>query len=277
MVNLDVKISKHAKDLIQKYANSLFKDSTLEFYGIKSARIKELINMELPVVEVTDSLMDFVFLLEDDSYLHFEFQTTYNEKDLIRFAGYDIRLYERDGRRVITVIIYTADVKHAADSINIGSLVYSPRRIMMNEYDGDITYRDLSAKMEAGQEITDQDMLNLIFLPFMKHTIDRSELAIKSIRLAQQIPDTVKRNACIATAFAFGNKYIGEGKTQKLLEALKMTDLVTMLMDEAEEKRAAIIARRLFKNGLSIKAIAEATGLDETAVQELQMELNEAV
>jgi cyanate lyase len=272
-----MKISKQAKDLIQKHASGLFKDSTLEFYGIKSARIKELINVELPVVEITDNLMDFVFLLEDDTYLHIEFQTSYNERDLMRFAAYDIRLYERDGRPISTVIIYTANVPNAADSINIGSLVYSPQRIMMKEYDGDTVYRGLTAKIEAGQDITDTDMLNLIFLPLMMHTIDSGELAVKSVQLAQRIPDTTKRNACIAAAFAFGSKYLNVSKIKKLLEALKMTDLATMLMEEAEEKRAIIIARRLFKKGLSVQEIAEATGLDESTVQKLQGELKEAV
>ncbi len=94
MVNLNVKISKHAKDLIQKYAAGLFKNSSLAFYGVKAARIKEIISVDLPAVAVTGSAADFVFLLEDNTYLHFEFQTTYNASDLLRFAGYDIRLYD---------------------------------------------------------------------------------------------------------------------------------------------------------------------------------------
>jgi hypothetical protein len=277
LINLDVKITKHAKDLIQKYASGLFKDSSLEFYGIYTAKIKELINVELPVVEVAGNLMDIVFLLEDDTYLHIEFQTSYNEKDLMRFAAYDIRLYERDGRTISTVIIYTANVPHAAGSINIGSLVYSPQRIMMKEYDGDVTYKELTAKIDAEQKITDNDMLNLLFLPLMKHTVDSGELAVKSIQLAQQIPDTAKRSACIAAAFAFASKYLDKNEMNQLVEAIEMTDLATLVIERAEKRKAIEIAKRLFKNGLSIKAISEATGLDEQTVQELQTELDEAV
>jgi hypothetical protein len=277
LVNLDVKISKHAKDLIQKYAGGLFKDKSLEFYGIHTARIKEFINVELPAVEVTGAAADFVFLLEDGTYLHFEFQTTYNEKDLIRFAGYDIRLYERDSRRVITVIIYTANVKDAADGINIGSLVYSPQRVLMKEYDGDSIYRELTAKIEAGQDITDTDMLNLTFLPLMTHTIDSGELAVKSVQLAQRIPNTAKRNACIAAAFAFGSKYLSEDKINELLEALKMTDLATILIQREVGAREKEIAKKLLRRGISTDAVAEDTGLDEATVRELQTELSEAV
>jgi hypothetical protein len=175
-----------------------------------SAKIKELINVELPAVEVTGSSADFVFLLEDETYLHFEFQSASNKNDILRFAEYDIRLYKRDGRRVITVIIYTADVKQADDGINIGTLVYNPQRVMMYEYDGDKTLAELAAKIEAGQDITDVDMLNLVFLPLMRHSVERGELAAKSVQLAQRIPDPTKRNAVIAAAFAFGSKYLDD-------------------------------------------------------------------
>ena len=70
MINTSTKISKHAKDLIQKYTSALFRNATLEFYGLKTARIKELISVELPDVKVAASMADSVFLLEDDSLLH---------------------------------------------------------------------------------------------------------------------------------------------------------------------------------------------------------------
>ncbi|MDR0300798.1 MAG: hypothetical protein LBI04_00610, partial [Treponema sp.] len=270
MVNdLETIISKHAKDLIQKYTSGLFRDATLEFYGIKTAKIKELINVELPVMEVGGGSADFVFLLEDESYLHFEFETSYNKKDLIRFAGYDIRMYERDGRRIITVIIYTSDVKSADDELNIGSMVYRPEKIMMNDYDGDDVFKKLTAKIKAGAEITDVDMLNLIFLPLMRNTLPRKELAAKSIELAQTIPDTTKRNACIAAAFAFANRYLYDNDLNSLLEVLKMTDLITMLMED----KASEIAKNALKEGSSVDFIKKITGLNESTILQLKSEI----
>ena len=43
---MNTEIAHKARDIIQKHASGLFKDSALEFYGIKSARIKELVNVE---------------------------------------------------------------------------------------------------------------------------------------------------------------------------------------------------------------------------------------
>ena len=134
---MNTKISQRSRDIIQKYASGLFKDSALSFYGIKSAPVKGLINVELPVVEVTDSSTDYIFLLEDDSYLHLEFQTKYNKKDLTRFLAYDVRLYERDEKEVTTVVIYSAEVKEVESCLKIGSAVYTPQTIMMSNYNGD--------------------------------------------------------------------------------------------------------------------------------------------
>jgi hypothetical protein len=270
---LEANISQHANDIIQKYTSSLFRDATLEFYGIKTARIKELINVELPVIEVGGGSADFIFLLEDGSYLHFEFQTSYSKHDITRFAGYDIRLYERDGRRIITVIIYTADVKQADVELDIGSIVYRPDKIMMNDYDGDEIFKELNDKINAGVEITDVDMLNLIFIPLMRTSISRRELASKSIKLEQTIPDKKKRNACIAATFAFASKYLNEIELKSLLEVLKMTDLAVMLVTDVINDERTEIAKKMLKRGISVEAVAEDTGLDESTVMQLQDEL----
>ena len=62
VTNLDTKITKHVNDVIQKYASGLFRNATLAFYGIDAAPIKELINPELPTVEVSGGAADVVFL-----------------------------------------------------------------------------------------------------------------------------------------------------------------------------------------------------------------------
>jgi predicted transposase YdaD len=214
----------------------------------------------------------------------------YKKDDLIKFAGYDVRLYERDKRIVNTVIIYTADVKKADTNLNIGSLSYNPNKVMMCDYDGDSIYKEINAKIKAGQELQDIDMLNLIFLPLMKNTVPRGELAVNTVKLAQTIPDTTKRNACVAAAFAFGSKYLKEKEIIKLLEVLKMTDLFTAFIEEAVEEATAKatakaaaetvanrnieIAKKLLKGGLAVTDIAEYTELDKSTVIRLQAELS---
>ena len=121
-------------------------------------------------------------------------------------------------------------MKQTGAELDIGSMVYRPGQILMNSYDGDAIYAELAGKIRAGREITDIDMVNLIFLPLMRNTTARDELAENSIRLAQTIPDKTKRDTCILAAFAFGNKYLDETRLNRIKEALKMTNLAMIYM-----------------------------------------------
>jgi hypothetical protein len=278
VTKLDTKITKHINDVIQKYASGLFRNATLAFYGIDSAPIKELINPELPDVVVTGGAADVVFLLVDDSYLHFAFQTGHRGTGaMVKCAGYDLRLFERDRRLIHTVVIYTSEVKNKPTGLKIGTLAYNPDVILMGDYDGNAIFTELEAKIAAGEELTDTDMLNLVMLPLMKHTMTRHDLAVKSVELAQTITDTTKKEACIAAAYAFASKYLNDNETEKLLEVLRMTDLGAMLVGDAvkdavKDNRVEI-AKNALREGMPIRSIARITGLDEATIRRLQAEM----
>ena len=272
MSSPDTEISRQSYDIIQKYANALFRDATLDYYGIKAARIKELISIELPVIEVRKKSTDIVFLLEDGRYLHLEFQSTYSIDDLLRFVVYDTLLYKRDGRQIDTVVVYSSDVENADVSLDIGAVKFSPQVVMFADYDGSAIITELEDKLASGQELTDHDMLNLVFLPLMKTDVPKEELAGKSVAIAQSIPDKEKRNICIASIFAFASKYLEDEMLIKLKEVIKMSDLATMLITDTITETEVKIAKRALKKGLSIEDIADLTGLDADMIQNLKDE-----
>ena len=116
----------------------------------------------------------------------------------------------------------------------------------------------------------------------MRNTIPKDELAVKSIELARSIADTTKQNACIAAAFAFTNRYLDDNGVNKLLEVLRMTDLVTLLVKDAVEDavKDAVkdekieIAKNLLRKGSTVEFVVEITGLAADTIQRLQEELN---
>ena len=149
--------------------------------------------------------------------------------------------------------------------------MYNPDVILMNGYDGDTIFAGIETKIKTGEELTDTDMLNLVLLPLMRNSVSRKDLATKSIELAQSIPDTTKRNACVAAAFAFASKYLDEADREKLLEVLRVTDLVEMLvMDNSIE-----IAKNALREGATIAFVSKITELDESIVKRLQQEVIE--
>ncbi|MCL1792230.1 MAG: hypothetical protein FWG34_00010 [Oscillospiraceae bacterium] len=274
VIGIKTKISIHNRDIISKYTSGLFKSAIFDFYGIKStSKIKDLINVELPVVEVSEASIDFVFLMEDDTYEHFEFQTSYSIRDLTRFSRYDSLLYDRDGRKVQTVIIYSADVKTVDESLAIGSLTYTPTNVMMHKFNGNEIYSDLESKLKEKRELTDIDMLNLIFLPLMKNDIPKYELALKSVELAKTIGDRGKRETCIVSAIAFMGKYLNENQMNRIWGAVKMDNALGRLIQQEVDKE---VKEERIKNAkslldiLNIETISKKFNLTKEEVEALK-------
>jgi hypothetical protein len=230
-------------------------------------------------VEVAGGAADVVFLLADNSYLHFAFVTGRKHKvSMQKCAGYDLRLYERDERLIQTVLIYTAEVKRKPRGLKIGSLEYNPNIILMGEYDGNAIFAELEAKIKAGQELADVALLNLVLLPLMKHTMPRRELAENTIKLAQKIPDETKRDACIAAAYAFTSKHLEEADRLKLLEVLRMCDVLERYVDgridEKLNERISEVAKNLIRDRFPLDLVVRHTGLDMRVVKRLKAEVD---
>ena len=107
----------------------------------------------------------------------------------------------------------------------------------------------------------------------MKHTMNKSELATKSIELAQTIPDKEKRDVCIASVVAFGSKYLNDSEKRKLLEVLKMADLATMIFEDGLAQGKIETAKSMLKDNLNIATIVKYTNLDESTIEQLKEEL----
>ena len=257
MVNgIEAKISIHNKDIINKYTSGLFKNSILDYYGIKSTvKVKDLINVEFQVIEVSEARADFIFLMEDNTYKHFEFQSSYNKKDLTRFSRYDSLLYDRDGRTIDTFIIYSSNIRKIDEKLNIGTLKYEPTNIMMYEFDGNAVYTDLEIKLKDKQELTDIDMLNIIFLPLMRNSIPKDELALKSIELSKTIDDKRKRETCIVSTIVFTSKYLNEDEISRIWEVAKMTDIIGRLIQQEVDKEIDSAVKKSEIKGKREKAI----------------------
>ena len=79
---------KH-EDLIIKKAMDVFAEEGLKFFGIDK-KVKDSSSTEIVVLEAKNLHMDYTFLMEDDTYIHVEFQTTDKGKDdLRRFRAYE--------------------------------------------------------------------------------------------------------------------------------------------------------------------------------------------
>ena len=275
-------VSNKNNDIILKYMSGAFKDSTLDFYGLDLPKIKGVVPTELPVLEVTDEMMDYVFELEDNTYLHLEFQTTTKSDDLARFLLYDARLYKKDKSKIKTVVIYSGDIERADDWLEIGSITYKVNNIYMRDYDGDNIYRELVEKINRDEILSKLDILNLVFLPLMKTSGSREDMAINAVELAAKIPELETKNFCTGAIIGVAYKFISKNVIEKLKEAFRMNWIVEEFRKEGKEegikegiKEGELnskieVAKKLLERGNDIDTIAEITELPKGEIEKLK-------
>ena len=93
--------------MIMKRALDIFAEDGLKFFGIDK-KVKDTGSTEIVVLEIKNMFMDYTFLMEDDSYIHFEFQSTdKGVLDLRRFRTYEALLNLQTGRDVVTYVVYS--------------------------------------------------------------------------------------------------------------------------------------------------------------------------
>ncbi|MCY6354987.1 DUF4351 domain-containing protein [Clostridium sp. ZS2-4] len=227
--------STHYEDLIMKRAMDLFAEEGLKFFGINK-KVKELGPTELVVLETKNMFMDYTFLMEDDTFIHFEFQTTNKGKvDLRRFRAYEALLSHQTGKDVLTYVVYSGNIKNPGNILTTGINEYKVKSISMADKDGDKIYNDIVEKIKSGIEITKQDIISLTFTPIMGGKISTVDKILNAIHIVKDIHNDY-RNDVESILYAFSNKFLSGKDLEKVKEELRMTELGKSLIQEGIEK-----------------------------------------
>ena len=81
-------IADQNKDIISKVLMQNYKDKTFEAIGLNLPKIKQVLPTNLPSVTAQELRTDNVFLLDDDSILILDFESTIKKEDLVKYLGY---------------------------------------------------------------------------------------------------------------------------------------------------------------------------------------------
>ncbi|BDR76143.1 DUF4351 domain-containing protein [Clostridium tetani] len=239
------------EDLIMKRAMDLFAEEGLKFFGINK-KVKELGPTELVVLETKNMFMDYTFLMEDDTFIHFEFQTTNKGKiDLRRFRAYEALLSHQTGKDAVTYVVYSGNIKNPGNTLQTGISEFKVNTISMASKDGDKIYNDIVEKIKSGIEITKQDIISLTFTPIMSGKMGIADKIINAIHIVKDINDDYKYDV-ESILYAFANKFLSGKDLEKVKEELKMTELGKSLIQEGiekgkEEGKAELLIKQLMK------------------------------
>ena len=225
---------KH-EDLIMKKAMDVFAEEGLKFFGINQ-KIKDSSSTEIVVLEALNLHMDYTFLMEDDTYIHFEFQTTNKGKsDLRRFRVYEAVLSLQKDKDVTTYVVYSGNIKNAKDTLETGINKYKVKSIFMSDKNGDLVVEELEKKVKNKENITKQELVALTFTPIMGGKLTKAEKIIKSIRIVKSSENEYKYDI-ESMLYAFADKFLSGKDLQKVKEEISMTELGRMLIEDGIEK-----------------------------------------
>ena len=267
---------KH-EDLIMKKAMDVFAEEGLKFFGIDK-KVKDSSSTEIVVLEAKNLHMDYTFLMEDNTYIHIEFQSTNKGKDdLRRFRAYESLLSFQTKKDVVTYVVYSNGIQNAMDTLKTGINEYNTKVISMYDKDGDIIFDKVEEKLRDNEEITRQDLIALTFSPIMGGKLTKLDKILKSIRLVKKI-DNEYRYDMESMLYAFADKFLDGKELEKVKEEISMTKIGEMLVEDGikkgKEEQATDTAIKAIEMGLENDAISKLTGLTDKEINILRRAKN---
>lgn len=266
-------VPRNANDIIAKYLVGAVPGAAFEAIGIHDAEVVRPLPTELPKVEIRDEFIDIMFELADGRLLHLEFQTT-KERNLYRFLHYDAAIAERYRKRIRTVVLYTRDVTEAPETLDIGCAQYRVENLYLSAMDGDAVLDTLERHL-ATHEWTEADRVRLAFAFHMRFVRRSKDEAFEEIvDLVRRLPERDERNYLAALILGFSARRLMDEQKRRLMEVLKMTEMLREIEQEARQEERREIAKRLFRKGASVTDVMEVTGLSEEEAEEIRKTVN---
>ena len=266
-------MQKQAEDIIMKSVMELFKGDAVKFFGI-NMRIIASARTELTHIPVQRKTDDWLWETDEDSFLHFEFQSGYSKKDLARFMVSDAILHYNTGKPVRTIVVYSADIEETITTLDAGAIRYNVEAFYMSTLDGDKTYAALKAKVDAGEPLSKQDLMSIVFLPMMKNSVDKITRFEQSITLTKEMPANDEQVQIQEMLKILAEKFVKDPEMLRKLKEMVDVGLINqMIWDDAANARDIEIAKNMLREGSPIAFVIKTTGLDESNVLNLQAEL----
>lgn len=280
------------EDAIMKMAWDTFAREGRKMFGFKK-KVKDTGRTELITLNLKYLHLDYLYLMEDDTYEIYEFQTTNNNKeDLRRFRAYESTVSHQTGKEVFTYVIYSAGIKNPNTVLKTGFNTYQVQALTLANIDGDEKKQAIHDKLALGEPLTDEDALTVMFLPLTAGTGSIKDKILTSISLAKHFNKDIEINL-EAMAYALAIKFLEKNELNTIKEELKMTVLGQMLRDDfieegiiqgrqeglkkgTEEERARQNeAYKMLKNNIPLPEIKTALSLTDEELAIYQTSFNE--
>ena len=247
-----------AEDLVLKSAMQFFKDELLSYLGIT----EEPVTMgptEFVHLEAKQLYEDFNFIKPDRSWIHLEFESDgIREEDLRRFRSYEAVTSFIRRADITTYVICSSTVKEIRFELNTGYNTYRIIPVRLKDRDSDELFAGLFKKQKQGVKPNRADLVPLLLATLMSGNTDQKERIILANRLITESgtlseSDMVRMQAVLYT---LANKFLSKDDLNQVKEALFMTPLGQMLVNDGIEKGMEMGMEKGIKKGIEKGASA---------------------
>ena len=226
------------EDVALKTAFRYFSDVLLPYFGIQKKAV-DLAATELVHLDVKKFYEDFNLVMEDKSWVHFEFQSK-NEglEGLKRFRVYEALASYQHKVSVTTYVLYSGRIKNPMTQFTEGVNTFKIVPVIMRRYDADQMIAELKRKQECKEKLTKEDMALLTICLLMEGKMplkDRVKAAYQITKEAasagQEELDKVE-----TVLYVMADKFLESAEMDELREVIGMTRLGQMLVNRGIEQ-----------------------------------------
>lgn len=229
--------SLHLEDMAMKTAAQFFGKELLGYLGIKERTVRA-VPTEIVHLEARQMYEDFNFEMENGCWYHFEFESdSIKMADLKRFREYEAATSRTYKVSVVTFVVCTSAVKKLMSEFTEGINTYRVKVIRLQDEDAEEAYRNIM-DTPAGQVQKDQ-LLPILLTPLMSGKMGQKERILEGFRLlsgtyANVTEEEISRMQ--AVLYAFASKFLDENDMEEIKEAVAMTKLGQMLVEDGIER-----------------------------------------
>lgn len=238
-------IAYQNKDITSKLMAETLKGKSLAAFGLPELKIVDILPTNLPVIESNELRLDNLFLLSDGSLAIIDYESSFSRENFVKYLNYIARVIRRfairrelkDLNQLKMVVIYTADVERAEERYDLGGLILVVESAYLIHLDGSQIYDRLKNKIDAGEKLTEEELMELMILPLtVKGKKRKQETIEKAVNLGKRLPDREGQLKVIAGILTFTDKVIDRAYAKKLEEEMQMTLVGQMLMEEGYQR-----------------------------------------
>lgn len=181
---------------------------------------------------------------------------------------------------VTTYVLFSGTIQNPMTEFTEGMNTYRIHPVIMTNMQVEELVEKLQKKTAAGEKLTKQDLVPMTLCSLMGGKLSQKERITKAFEFSRQAEKDIPKeeiNKIEAVMYAMAEKFLNEVDMEEVREAVKMTKLGTMLINEGREegreegrcKNIISLVLRKIRKGYSAIEIADILEEDKNVVQKI--------